>query len=288
MGRRVRHCKHGNGEIIRVSNQAKFTIKYDSGVTSHGVELEVVSILNYEVNDIDEAPIKEDTYPTNKKTNSEKFIHSHNDTHFLHFETSGLSVYHLFFYFNGLKNNSFSSKIFSFKENKKGAVESAKKCIRAGIRSLNISTETSVVIPVPGSSEQSRNPSSPIGVVAKYVAETLSAPIKLDVIRKDPHQPLHESESTKTREKIISKANYRLTQEITAKTVYLVDDVYTTGTTVKAIRNLIQQKSPSSKVILLVLAKTSLNEDDFQRSWFDHKETISAFEKLWGVETENA
>jgi len=252
VGMRLYDATRGEGVVISIKTPHSIAIRYDSGVCSFGVDPETAGLLkekpsqsgkeypkderrgikraqleNYEVSVNDLTATK--TLTSSSPSDVETIL---SQSSFLNFRLKEFSVYHIGYYkpFDQA-DDPWTRRFLSFKKNDPSCVEAAMRCNDEGLKNLTtkINTSSAMVVAIPGSQDQHRRAQSPVGRLANQIAQTLGINSDLGLVCKDPHAPLHHQTDKKARKKIIAKANYRLSKEISPiDYVFVIDDIVMT------------------------------------------------------------
>jgi hypothetical protein len=302
VGMRLYDATRGEGVVISIKNPHSIDIRYDSGISSFGVDPETAGLLKEKPSQFSKeypkdkhrgikiAQLENDEVSANDLIATKTLTSSSpsdvqrilNQSSFLNFHLKEFSVYHIGYYKPVDKaNDPWTQRFLSFKKSEPSAVEAAMRCIDEGLKDLTakINTSSAIVVASPGSQDQHRRPQSPVGRLANQIAQSLGINSDLTLVCKDPHDPLHRQTDEKARKKIIANANYRLSKEISPiDYVFVIDDIYTTGATISEICSLFKQAVPRVTVIAIVLGKTLRNNQFIDE--YEPKKT-KFFNSVW-------
>lgn len=93
----------------------------------------------------------------------------------------------------------------------------------------------------------------------KSIAETISSQVFDGIYKKEKYKqsdlPFEE------RKKVASKLGIRNGEQLTGKDVLILDDVFTSGSTLEAILNLVLEYKPKSIELLVIASKVTQNEE---------------------------
>jgi predicted amidophosphoribosyltransferase len=112
-----------------------------------------------------------------------------------------------------------------------------------------------------------------MAVLTRRCAEDVGVGFELNAVSKQPHKPIHDIYTAADREAELDKAAYAATK-LSARTIFIFDDLITRGSTQSRVANAIQATNPGVQVYGVALAKTdrrsfwpNLSNDSVAKKW---------------------
>jgi hypothetical protein len=145
------------------------------------------------------------------------------------------------------------------------------------LKSLGINPSSVAIVPALGSAETKAAAAGQLAKLATRIAKTTGARLEIGALSKQPHNPIHNIFDAGARDTELGKANY-ISSKLPVKTVLVVDDLITRGSTLCRIAAAIKAANPGAKVIGIALAKTE------RRSYWgklDNNHVAKAWDDRW-------
>ena len=161
------------------------------------------------------------------------------------------------------QDDAWTVRFNNFKYNRGASVRKAVAVVEAAARSLfrrlEINPGETTVVPVLRSSETTASPSSHNSLLAKGLAKSVGAHLRVDFLTKDVHASLHHQPDALARDAVLAKANYRA-GKLGTKHVVIVDDIVTRGQTLRVVAVAIKRTNPAVSVHGFVLGRHQREE----------------------------
>ena len=135
-----------------------------------------------------------------------------------------------------------------------------KKHLKQGPSLLNSNIENSVIIPVPLHARKEKNRGfNQAAIIADLLGKFLEIEVRRDILKRirntDPQIKLATSKDRAANMKGAFALTENAKEEIEDKNIILVDDVYTSGATMKAAIKTLRQAG-AKKILIFVMART--------------------------------
>lgn len=162
-------------------------------------------------------------------------------------------------------SDTWSSRFAAFKRKEEsptnGALFLLKGALSGLIAYLKIDVSKTVIIPALSSKETVADENGQLGYLAKRCAEHIGAGFRYDAVTKKVHPSIHGLGALDNRRAALKDADYQATAIKGAKTILILDDFMTAGSTLSHTAQAIHTTTPNATVYGLALGKAE------RRSW---------------------